>query len=448
MKLFVTVAESTAADALAAIQRITLDHDGIEIRAEQFGAAGLTRFREATGKLLMLTYRGCGPVSDAQIRAGVDAGFDLIDVEWTPDFDVVTLAPWRDRIVLSHHDYEGMQDLRAIVDSMKASGARHAKLAATPANLAENLELLALSGDGVSVIGMGERGLYTRALAPFRGSELTFVSPEGLAAAPGQLSLERALAIFGTDRASLSAADVFAIAGNPAGHSLSPSIHNALFRQKRAPAAYTFASAAAFQEVAAFLECGELRGISVTAPFKEDAMVWARSRGIAIGENAVRCGAVNTIVMGDEPLADNTDVDGFESLLRNVPARDRMAVAIVGAGGTARAAMLAAQRLGLPAIVYNRTPGRGEMLARDFGCRSAPIADLSAVDAPLVIDTTPSADFEIDFRPGQTYIRAAYGVASPVEARARATGASVVDGMALLHAQAIRQNELFIQAMK
>ena len=176
-------------------------------------------------------------------------------------------------------------------------------------------------------------------------------------------------------------------------------------------------------------------------------MSWARDRRIAIGENAIRCGAVNTIVMGERPLADNTDVDGFEILLRRIGEPSRRTVAIVGAGGTARAALLAAQQLGLNAVVFNRTIARGELLARDFEFSAAPLSELPGLNADVVVDTTPSADFDVDFRPGQTYIRAAYGVASSVEARAREAGAGVVDGLELLHAQAVRQNELFIQAM-
>jgi 3-dehydroquinate dehydratase/shikimate dehydrogenase len=323
------------------------------------------------------------------------------------------------------------------------------KVAATPATLDENLDLLAYSSPGVSVIGMGERGLYSRVMGPYRGSELTFVSRDDRAAAPGQLSLERALAIFGSSRESLHAKHVFAIAGNPVGHSLSPSIQNAMFRDKGADAAYTFASAESFDEVAALLDSGTLRGVSVTAPFKEDALKWARSRRFTLGEQATRCGSVNTIVMGPRPMADNTDVDGFRALLGSLCGRDRKTIAIVGAGGTARAALLAAQHLEMAAIVFNRTLERAELLAQDFSnARTARIDELPVFQPDIVVDTTPSADFTVDLRPGTTYIRAAYGTESPVEARARRAGAAIVDGYQLLHSQAIRQNELFMQGIE
>ena len=103
--------------------------------------------------------------------------------------------------------------------------------------------LLLLKVRGATVIGMGERGLYSRILAPFRGSEFFFASrTDERSAAPGQLSLRRALDIYGDRRESLRADRVFAVAGNRVGDSLSPSIHNELFRKKGVSAAYTIAS--------------------------------------------------------------------------------------------------------------------------------------------------------------------------------------------------------------
>ena len=58
MKLFVTIYEETPSAALDAIRALTLDHDGIELRAEQLGEIDFAEFRRATTKPLLLTYRG------------------------------------------------------------------------------------------------------------------------------------------------------------------------------------------------------------------------------------------------------------------------------------------------------------------------------------------------------------------------------------------------------
>lgn len=428
MRLFVTIYEDTADAALAAIRALRDDHDGVELRAERHPEIDLHAVRAATARPLILTHRG-QRIDEATIVRALAAGIDLVDVEWHPELDRDVIARHRERIILSHHDYHGMRDVVAIVDAMERFGCAETKLAATPETFADNERLLGLIGPRTTVIGMGERGLYARILAPFRGAPLTFVALSSIAA-PGQLTLARALAIYGPDRAGLRAEKVFAIAGNPASHSLSPSIHNRLFREKGVPAAYTIASFEQFDEIAQPFLRGEPCGLSVTAPFKEEAYVFAQSIRADIAENARECRAVNTLVNdGGRLLADNTDVDGFRRLLPvSVPR-----VAIVGAGGTARAALVAVR--GSAVTVYNRTPER-------LGAR--PLDELAAFDGEVIIDTVP-AEIDLPLRPGMTYIRAAYGTPSRNIDRARALGVQTFDGLALLEAQAVRQHELFLK---
>ncbi|MDP9191791.1 MAG: type I 3-dehydroquinate dehydratase [Acidobacteriota bacterium] len=427
MKLFVTIYEETAEAAIAAIHALPPEHDGVEVRAERFPSIDLEAIRAATTKPIILTYRG-SHVPDAS-RA-LQAGIDYVDVEWHEGVEVQEPS----RTVISHHDYEGMRNVESIVQKMLAYGCAHTKLAATPLNFSDNeLLIRAQSAEGsaqrnessaLSVIGMGERGLYSRILAPFRGSELTFVAA-GNVAAPSQLTLQRALEIYGVARASLRADKVFAIVGNPAGHSLSPSIHNRLFREKGVSAAYTIASIERFDEIIEPFLRGEPCGLSVTAPFKEDAFAFASERGAAIAGNAERARAVNTLVnLGDRVIADNTDVDGFAALLP--PARR---AAVLGAGGTARAALVALENAGIPATVYNRTTSKGD----------APLEALVHFDGDLIINTLPSG-IDVAIPPCETYIEAAYGGAMrDVDARHR------VSGLDLLHAQAVRQHELFMK---
>jgi 3-dehydroquinate dehydratase type I len=415
VKLFVTILEETAEAAIESIRALRSEHDGVEVRAERFPSIDLDAIRAATAKPIILTYRGSRA---PDVAAALRAGIDLVDVEWQEGVEII--AP--ERTVLSHHDYEGMRDVEAIVANMRARGCAHTKLAATPHNFADNERLLALQEPGTSLIGMGERGLYSRILAPFRGAELAFVAG-GTIAAPGQLTLDRALEIYG--RGPLRADRVFAVAGNPAGHSLSPSIHNRLFREKGAPAAYTIASLERFDEITdAFLR-GEPCGLSITAPFKEDAFDFAVAQGAELGENAQRARAVNTLVnLGGRILADNTDVDGFAALF---PLATHAAV--IGAGGTARAALVALANAGIPATVFNRTPSKGDAL----------LEALAAFDGDLVINTLP-AGVDVVIPRCTTYIEAAYGGAPrAVDAQTR------IGGLDLLHAQAIRQHELFMK---
>jgi 3-dehydroquinate dehydratase/shikimate dehydrogenase len=355
------------------------------------------------------------------IDAALGANIDFVDVEWPGDVA-------DDRVILSHHDFDGMAD---IDDLLRRMSARHVKIAATPHNFADNARLLAALGKtGMTIIGMGARGLYSRILAPFFGSELQFVSAdEARSAAPGQLTLQQALAIYGPNRARLHAEKIFAIVGNPASQSGSPAIHNAIFRERGIAAAYSIFETDDFRDIAAPFARGERftpDGLSITAPFKEDALTFAESVSADIRGNAREAGAANTLVrIGGRIVADNTDVDGFQDLIAKTSART---AAVIGAGGTARAALVALRRAGIESTVFNRTADK---------LNARPLDQLPAYRGDLVINTLPR-NVAVTLPNAITIIEAAYGGES------RAT----FNGLDLLRAQEVRQSELFLEACR
>ena len=401
MKIVVTVLEDSCERAIDAIRAIQLPHDMVEVRAERFASIDFEALRGATNKPMIFTWRGVPDPDPLPVRRGEGT---LVDVEWHDGIEIDDPA----RTVISHHDYDGMTDVETIMNKMRALNCAYTKLAATPRNFADNERLLKLLPG--TVIGMGERGLYSRILAPFRGSELAFVAASNIAA-PGMLTHERALEIYGIEHAE----KVFAVVGNPAGHSLSPVIHNKLFREKKVPAAYTIASVERFDEITdAFLR-GEPCGLSVTTPFKEDAFAFAKEHG----DNAKRVRAVNTLVnVNGTILADNTDVDGFAALL---PHAEKAAV--LGRGPTARAALVALEDANIPATMFTRDTMHA---LRNF-------------DGDLIINTMPP-EADVAIPPCRVYFEAAYsGSPKEVDAERRITG------LELLHAQAVRQHELFMK---
>jgi 3-dehydroquinate dehydratase len=405
VQLVVTIFEKTFDAALAAVRQLPEACDIVEVRVDAFGGAtDYGAFRNATAKPLLFTNRGGEPV---------DPGFGLIDVEYGRAIE------HPERTVLSLHDFEGVPDLEKLIPAMLAEKCAHTKIAVTPKTLRENESIVRYLQPGLTLFGMGERGLYSRVLAPFFGSELIFVSVDDAhAAAPGQLSLDRALAIYG-ERPLPRVTDVFAIVGNPAGQSLSPPIHNALFRKHGVPAAYTIASIESFDEIFD----STLTGMSVTAPFKDDAFLYARRIEAKIGTNAAEARAVNTIVRTrSQVIADNTDVDGFETLLRDVKGKR---AAVIGAGGTARAARVALERAGFEVKMFNRTERE----------RARPLAELKRFDGDVLIDTLP-ASVRVERPDVPVLIEAAYGPGR---------GES---GLRLLQAQAVRQNALFRKAFE
>lgn len=449
MRLVVTILEETLDATVDAIRQVHRDHDAVEVRAESLDRVDLHAIRAATAKPLILTFRGQS-IDPAMIDHAIAAGIDLVDVEFSPYLKREALAAHAEHIVLSHHDYAGMPDVIGLAQEMTALRCGETKIVVTPFTFRDQQVLLSLLQmfPRMSVIGMGPRGLYSRLAAPFLGSRLTFVSADDVPAAPGQITLDRALEIFGSDRDALHARALFAIVGNPARRSLSPSIHNRRFRERGVPAAYTVFETDEFMDIARPFRSGERfapAGLSITAPFKEEAFAFARDQGADIGDDAEQARAVNTLVRLDNGaiLAQNTDVDGFRRLLSEVCGRDRKQAAIIGAGGTARAALVAARALDLEVTVFNRSH------RNDLGVPIEPISDVARFDGEIVINTLPS-DVSVELprlKSGYTYLEAAYGGTQTAERRDRliSGGVQVFTGLDLLQAQAIRQNELFMR---
>ncbi|HYN95232.1 MAG TPA: shikimate dehydrogenase, partial [Pilimelia sp.] len=133
-----------------------------------------------------------------------------------------------------------------------------------------------------------------------------------------------------------------AVLGKPIAHSLSPVIHNAGYAAAGL-AGWSYTALECAESELADLVAGlgpEWAGLSVTMPCKEVAL---RVAGTA-SPVAAAVGAANTLVrrLDGSWHADNTDVPGMVSVLRAAAVPAGAAVTVLGAGGTARAAVAAA----------------------------------------------------------------------------------------------------------
>ncbi|MBW3671085.1 MAG: type I 3-dehydroquinate dehydratase, partial [Acidobacteria bacterium] len=436
---------------------------GVEVRVDAFDPAGRRSFnpidlRSSSTRPMVYTRRsgeGRGSLTAEELRSALDAGFDLVDVE-VGAISHGSLTPHLDRILLSLHDYRSVPPLDQTIREMTASGARFLKVAVTPASFEEDrviLECVARrAGAGnLTLFGMGRHGLYSRTLAPFLGSQFSFVAiDEDRAAAPGQLPIDRAAALW--DRLPSAVPEyLFAVVGNPAIHSQSPRIHNARFREAGFHAAYGIIEADSLVEV---LEAMERRlpcapsGLSVTAPFKKDLLHEGMRRGWTTSERANRVGSANTLVSrGESFVVDNTDVLGFARALEKCPRGLR--VAIIGAGGTGRAAAFAAFDRGLDITIFNRTTARAEELARIVRGSARSVEEPGEGSFDVVIDTVPAdalGTLALRLLSENGYlIRVAYDGSNTVEESARFRGIEIFGALDLLDAQAEEQSKYFIQ---
>jgi len=163
------------------------------------------------------------------------------------------------------------------------------------------------------------------------------------------------------------------VLGWPVAHSKSPRLHGYWLDKYNIDGAYLplpvepddFAKAIHGMQALGF------RGANVTVPHKEKALSVADETS----ERAHKIGAANTLVFREDGsiFADNTDGYGFyENLVKGAPdwrAPDGPAV-VLGAGGAARAVLVALIEAGVPEIrLTNRTKQRAEQLADEFGGR-------------------------------------------------------------------------------
>jgi len=190
-----------------------------------------------------------------------------------------------------------------------------------------------------------------------------------------------------------AAVDRYAVVGNPITHSLSPEIHAHFARQTRQNLIYEklLAPIDGFEEFALGLRDAGYRGLNVTIPFKIDAAKLADD----LTPRARLAGAVNTLKFdGDTILGDNTDGVGF---VRDVTGRlkfkiEKSSILILGAGGGVRGLIgsLLEEKPKWIAVA-NRSHGRAEELADEFGVEAIHFDEVPAEHFDLVINGTSSS---------------------------------------------------------
>ena len=244
-----------------------------------------------------------------------------------------------------------------------------------------------------------------------------------------------------------------AVIGSPVSHSLSPVIHNAAFLDGGLDwvyAAFEVAPGAAVGALAAMRVLG-IAGLSVTMPHKDD--VAAAVDVLDPAASALR--SANTVVLQpDGRLAGHsTDGAGFVASLYEAGVDpDGMNVAVLGAGGAARAVIDALTRSGAAHIaVVNRSPDRARVAAALAGERGSVGVAADITTADLVVNATSIGMGSLDTPCDLDLLRAGQVVADvvyhPLEtallAAARARGATAVDGLGMLVQQAVLQQELW-----
>ena len=241
---------------------------------------------------------------------------------------------------------------------------------------------------------------------------------------------------------------------HPAGHSVSPAMHNAAFAHLGLEFRYEAldVSPQRLGEAVELLRGEGVAGANVTIPHKQAVM----SMLDRISVEAKAVGAVNTIIADGGTLSGhNTDAAGFLKALSDdakLSVKDKRTL-ILGAGGAARAVAYALVISGAKVAIHNRTEERARSLIRDFGrlgeltlVEHAALAE-AVRSADLLVNTTsvgmqaPEGDGDAEESPLQSGILPENGlvcdlVYRPMETRllreAKRAGLPVLDGLPML----------------
>jgi len=244
-----------------------------------------------------------------------------------------------------------------------------------------------------------------------------------------------------------------AVLGKPVGHSLSPVLHRAAYRALGLTGwSYTAIECDEPGLAGLLARSGpDVAGYSCTMPLKRQVLRVADSAS----PQASAIGAGNTLLPTAAGWhADNTDWIGIRDALaaRAIPLGG--AVTILGAGGTAQAALAALAGTATGAVtVLVREPSRAEPLlaAADRLGLSVTVASLAEprhwLDADLILATLPrgaaDAYARLPFRADQALLDVVYDPwPTPLAGALAEAGAPVVSGAAMLLYQAARQVEL------
>jgi 3-dehydroquinate dehydratase/shikimate dehydrogenase len=368
----------------------------------------------------------------------------------------VSLRTANAALLVSFHDFTRTKNLRAEADRIQAFHPDFVKVVSTARTLADNLEVLRLieerSGSTRIVgIAMGEEGIVSRVLGPRAGATFTFAAPDlGEGTAPGQVTVRTLRDLYHIEQLD-HATRIFGVAGNPIGHSLSPLMHNTAFRKEAVNAIMLPLRAKSVGDLLALIRQLPLAGCAVTMPLKQEVLPQHLANMDPLTQ---RIGACNTLRTGADGklYGFNTDVAGIVRPLERRIQLKGARIAVLGAGGAARAAVFGLVEQGAEVFIVNRTHETAQALARQAKTKALKHEQFRKQHFDVLLNTTPCGMKGVkDKLPiGEDELNAALvfdmvynPLETPLLKLAASRGIATISGMEMFVQQGARQFEIW-----
>ena len=398
--------------------------------------------------------------------------FAYIDME--SDYHVSSLQDaalaFGTKIIRSYHNMTGMvSNIADMMQKMRTTGFEIPKIACMPQSLSDVTQMFkqakTITDFEHVIIAMGPLGQATRILANKMNSCITYTSPKkenSFLSEIGQIDPITLNEIYNfrniDDKTTL-----YGITGYPLNATASPELHNSGYKKHGMNSLYIPVRAKKIEEALEFAEELGIKGMSVTVPHKEEVLPHLTTISESVGD----IGASNTIIRhGEDWLGYNTDAEGFQrSLLEFLGVKNlkHQKVAIIGAGGAARAIAYVIKKLKGKACIFNRTVPKAKSLAQEYGFAYAPLSIESLpkleMYSSLIIQTTSMGlavgEREIsdekndplyfyNFKGYENVYDVIYHPqVTPILNRAQMAGCKTANGFDMLKYQGYKQFELF-----